>query len=122
MAISIVGTWNVFIDWDSSGKPVASPYPITFHADGTWTYVYGGGRWIQVEGMFFLNANGSAGLVYTANVTKDALAGVMGFATSSPSSGNWWATKPGAPALTAAAVDTSEEVDDPMLGPAHKKP
>jgi hypothetical protein len=43
--------------------------PLTFNADGSWTYVNGGGRWIQVEGMYFFNFTNAAGLVYAANVT-----------------------------------------------------
>ena len=121
---SIVGTWNTFVDWGCTGNPIVA-LPLTFNANGTWTYSFGGGRWIQVEGMCFFNFTNAAGLVYTANVTKNALVGIMGFAVSGPSSGCWWGTKPGAPhALAAAAVEAAAapaaEQQDPMLGPSKK--
>jgi hypothetical protein len=40
--------------------------PLTFNAGGSWTYVNGGGRWVQVEGMHSFNFTNAAGLVYAA--------------------------------------------------------
>ncbi len=77
---SIVGTWNVVIvDWGCGGSPLhASPF--TFNADGTWTYQFGGGHWIQVEGMAAWNFDNAAGLIYTADVTREALSGIQEYA------------------------------------------
>ena len=76
-----------------------------------WTYVNGGGRWIQVEGMYFFNFTNAAGLVYAANVTTDTVSGILGYAVagSNPGSGVWWGTRPGAPhaALAAAAMPST---------------
>jgi hypothetical protein len=116
---SIVGIWNTFVDWGSTGNPVFAN-PFTIDANGTWTYPFGGGRWIQMEGMAFFNFDNAAGLVYTANVTLDTLCGVMGYALSppNPGSGVWWGTRPGAPQLAAERVAAMEEsVHDYLLAP-----
>lgn len=78
MATSIIGTWNVFVDWGCDGNPLQAS-PFTFNSDGSWTYQFGGGRWIQVEGMVAWNFSQAEGLVYTANVTRNALVGAMGY-------------------------------------------
>jgi hypothetical protein len=102
-ATSIVGTWNGFVAWGDSGSPVSNAATVwTFHADGTWTYTFGGGRWIQVEGLVAWNFSADKGepqaaasLVYTANVTRNALDGIMGYpvAGSSPGTGSFYATR-----------------------------
>lgn len=122
IASSIVGTWNLFVDWGDGGTPVASN-TITFNADGSWTYGYGGGRWVEVEGMYFFNFSNAAGLVYTANVTRDCVSGIMGYAVagSNPGSGVWWATKPGAPHAAVAMPKTGPPVEhDFLLGPKRR--
>jgi hypothetical protein len=74
----------------------------TFNADGTWTYEFGGGRWIQVEGLVAWNFSADkeeplaqASLIYTANVTRNALDGIMGYpvAGSSPGTGCFYAVR-----------------------------
>ena len=104
---SIVGVWNTFVDWGDTGSPIVAN-PFTVNADGSWTYVFGGGQWIQMEGMCFFNFSQSsaAGLVYAANVTRDTLCGIMGYAKlgPDPGSGVWWGTRPGAPHLAAEHV------------------
>jgi hypothetical protein len=102
-ATSIVGDWNGFVAWGCSGPPVSdSSTQWTFHADGTWTYEFGGGRWIQVEGLVAWNFSAdkeepqaAASLVYTANVTRNALDGIMGYpvAGSSPGTGCFYAVR-----------------------------
>lgn len=121
---SIVGTWNTFVDWGVTGNPVTAN-PLTFNANGSWTYAFGGGRWIQVEGMYFFNFSqaNAAGLVYVANVHRDALSGIMGYAVSGPNpgSGVWWGTHPGAPHMVAAAEEAAEgKAYDALLGPRNK--
>lgn len=120
---SIVGTWNTFVDWGCGGSPITAN-PLTFNADGTWTYVFGGGRWIQVEGMYFFNFNNAPGLVYTANVTKNAVVGIMGYASAppNPGAGCWWGTHPGAPhaALAPKEEAAAKGEHDILLGPAKK--
>lgn len=102
-ATSIVGTWNGFVAWGCSGPPVSNSSTVwTFHPDGTWTYEFGGGRWIQVEGMAAWNFSADKGepeaaasLIYTANVTRNALDGIMGYpvAGSSPGTGCFYAVR-----------------------------
>jgi hypothetical protein len=91
-ASSIVGTWNTSVDWGDTGSPIV-PNPLTFNADGSWTYIFGGGRWIQMEGMYFFNFSNAAGLVYATNTTRDTVSGIMGYAVAGPNpgSGVWWA-------------------------------
>ncbi len=86
VATSIIGTWNVLVDWGCDGNPVQAS-PFTFSSDGSWTYQFGGGRWIQVEGLAAWNFNNAPGLIYTANVTRNALVGIMGYAVSGSSPG-----------------------------------
>lgn len=122
---SIVGTWNAFVDWGCDGSPVFGSV-FTFNANGTWTYSNGGGWWIQVEGMCFLLFSNAAGLCYTANVTRNAMVGIMGYATTSPSSGCWWATRTGAPSaalaadVRSAAAAKPAEAQDVVVGPKKK--
>ena len=120
---SIVGTWNTFVDWGDTGSPIVAN-PLTFNSNGSWTYVFGGGRWIQMEGMFLFNFSNAPSLVYSANVTRDTLCGIMGYpvAGNSPGSGVWWGTRPGAPHLAAAhEADLAKKAEhDLMLGPVKK--
>ncbi|SRR5579862_537635 len=102
-ATSIVGTWNGFVAWGCSGPPVSDSSTVwTFNADGTWTYEFGGGRWIQVEGLVAWNFSADkdeplaqASLIYTADVTRNALDGIMGYpvAGSSPGTGCFYAVR-----------------------------
>jgi hypothetical protein len=120
MASSIVGTWNTFVDWGDTGHAITA-YPFTFNADGTWSYTFGGGRWVQQEGMAFLTFTNAAGLVYAANVTADTLAGIMGYASAppNPGAGAWWATRTGAPHALASerAEESSEAEQDVAVAP-----
>ncbi|HEV7409020.1 MAG TPA: hypothetical protein VGO01_11095 [Bradyrhizobium sp.] len=107
---SIVGTWRVFVDWGVTGAPIFAG-AITINANGSWTYSGGGGQWIQVEGMCYFNFSNPAGLVYTANVHRDALSGIMGYAVAGPDPGVgvWWATHPGAPTVAAGAEQAAAQ-------------
>jgi len=120
-ATSIVGTWTGYVAWGCSGPPVSDSSTVwTFHADGTWTYEFGGGRWIQVEGLVAWNFSADVGepqaaasLIYTANVTRNALDGIMGYpvAGSSPGTGCFYAVRQeGAPpkAAVRAAHDLTK--------------
>ncbi|KAI9771972.1 MAG: hypothetical protein M1839_002565 [Geoglossum umbratile] len=109
MSTSVVGTWIGYVAWGSSGPPVSNSSTIwTFHADGSWTYSFGGGRWIQVEGLVAWNFTSAEGLIYTSNVTRNAIDGIMGYATagSSPGTGSFYAVRQQNPAADdiAAAV------------------
>lgn len=123
---SVVGVWRPFVDWGDTGfAGIASP--ITFLSGGDWTYYYGGGRWIQMEGMLYFNFTNGAGLGYSANVTRDTLCGIMGYAAAgtNPGSGVWWATRPGAPGLAPPPEPPMDRkakkaAHDYMLGPAKK--
>jgi hypothetical protein len=105
---SVVGTWNSFVDWGCDGGVVPAS-PFTFNANGTWTYQFGGGSWIQVEGLVIFNFTNAAGLVYAANVIRSAVAGSMGYITSQ-SSGCFYLIRQEAHAMTLEAT-VSEDVD-----------
>ena len=108
-ATSIVGTWSGSVSWGDSGPGVSNASTLwTFNADGTWKYEFGGGRWIQVEGLVVWNFTDNAepaGLIYSANVTRNALDGIMGYVNggAAPSNGSFYAVRqtPGAAAATA---------------------
>jgi hypothetical protein len=119
-ASSIVGTWNTFVDWGSTGHPILAN-PLTFNADGTWTYNSGGGRWLQIEGQFFFNFTNAAGLIYVANTTLDCVSGIMGYPTPGGSNGVWWGTRPGAPHAADQALHAlaAKGAHDALIGP-HK--
>lgn len=116
---SIVGTWNVVIvDWGCGGNPLhASPF--TFNSDGTWSYQFGGGRWVQVEGMATWNFNNAAGLIYTANVTQESLAGIQGYASAPPNPGNgcFYALRQAAPAAAPSLAKVPAEGHDAAVSP-----
>jgi hypothetical protein len=113
-ATSIVGTWNGFVAWGCSGPPVSNSATVwTFHANGTWTYAFGGGRWIQVEGLVLWNFSddkeeplAQKSLVYAANVTRNALDGIMGYPVggSSPGTGCFYAVREKEAGAAAAEV------------------
>src|ERR1044071_7881614 len=84
---SIVGNWTVFVDWGCSSQPADSG-SATFKSDGTWSYAYGGGRWIQVEGMVIWTFTSAAGLSYSGNVTRSAVVGIMGYTLPPPNPGS----------------------------------
>jgi hypothetical protein len=98
-ATSIVGTWNGFLAWGDSGPPVSNSSTVwTFHSDGSWTYEFGGGRWFQVEGLVawnFTDDNEPAGLLYSANVTRNGIDGIMGYAKAgaTPGTGSFYAVR-----------------------------
>lgn len=115
---SIVGTWNTFVDWGCDGNPIVAN-PLTFNADGSWTYRFGGGRWVQVEGMWFFDFTNAPGLVYTANVTLNAVVGIMGYPSGSIGAGCWWGTRPNAPHALAETLEALEKSEaDILVGPS----
>jgi hypothetical protein len=67
--------------------------------------------------MLCFNFNSPAGLIYTANVHRDALSGIMGYALAGPDpdTGVWWATHPGAPTVAAAEEATAPQADQDYL-------
>ena len=122
-ATSIVGTWQGYVAWGDSGSPVSASSTVwTFNSDGSWTYEFGGGRWIQVEGLVAWNFTNAAGLIYTANVTRNAVDGIMGYATTgSPYTGSFYAVRE-QPAAAAAAAEKAAVPGDHDLtkGPPQK--
>jgi hypothetical protein len=59
-ATSLVGTWSGFVSWGDAGPPVSN-------------------GWIQVEGLAawnFTDNDEPAGLIYTGNVTRNAIEGL----------------------------------------------
>lgn len=105
-ATSIVGTWSGFVTWGDAGPPIGNSSTVwTFNGDGSWTYAFGGGRWIQVEGLVAWNFTNAAGLIYTANVTRNAIDGIMGYANagSTPGTGSFYAVRQAAGAAAAVA-------------------
>ncbi|RFU21928.1 hypothetical protein [Geodermatophilus marinus] len=115
---SIVGTWNVVIvDWGCAGSPLRAS-PFTFNADGTWTYQFGGGRWFQVEGMAVWTFTNAPGLVYTATVTRNSLAGIQGYASAPPNPGTgcFYALRQASPAVAEELAAAPEADRDAAVG------
>jgi hypothetical protein len=116
-ATSIVGTWTGYVTWGDSGPPVSNSSTVwTFNADGGWTYAFGGGRWIQVEGLVtwnFTDNDEPAGLIYTANVTRNAIDGIMGYANAgaTPGTGSFYAVRHVAAAAAGTAAAVPEDHD-----------
>lgn len=78
-ADSIVGTWHsVCVDWGCGGNTFEVG-PFTFCANGSWSYQYGGGKWFQVGSMVAWNFDNAPELIYTANVTVNAMNGIIGY-------------------------------------------
>lgn len=104
---SVVGTWQVVgVDWGCKGTVVKAG-PFTFNANGTWSYSFGGGRWVQVGGTVFWNFTNAAGLVYAANINANAMSGAMGYTTAGGQSGCFYALRsqpPAAPQDLAHAI------------------
>jgi hypothetical protein len=118
-ATSIVGKWTGFVTWGDSGPPVSNGSTVwTFNADGSWSYEFGGGRWIQVEGLVTWNFTNAAGLIYTANVTRNALDGIMGYAVagSSPGTGSFYAVRDTVGAAAAAVSHSHDLSKGPHKG------
>jgi M6 family metalloprotease-like protein len=122
---SVVGTWNVVgVAWGSGSVQKAGPF--TFNANGTWSYAFGGGRWLQVGDMVFWNFTNAAGLVYTANCQTQAMSGIMGYLNAGGMNGTFYALRT-APApspvsngdAAAPAIDMGVPADntDPLRGP-----
>ena len=126
---SVVGAWNLFTDWNCDGKlsPDMNDTPIIFQEGGGVKGGGGFGNWIQVEGMVVWSfwPLHPIGLYYTANVTRDALIGIMGFVNwrgSGGQGGCFYATRADAGATSSAASGaTPEEVEKASIfGPEHK--
>lgn len=126
---SVVGEWNLFVDWDCDGKIETQPGdgPIIFRENGSMS---GGGfgNWIQVEGMVAWSFYPLApiGLFYTANVTRDAMIGVMGFVGESrrgSGQGCFYATRASSGEVAAAlsgATQAQGEDTNILFGPEGK--
>jgi hypothetical protein len=102
---SVVGTWTrIGIDWGNDGT-IAYTGPFTFNADNTWTYSFGGGKWTQVGDMVFFTFDSAAGLVYVANINRNAMNGIMGY-VGTGSKGVWYGlrTQPPAPSTPDASA------------------
>ena len=116
-ATSIVGTWNGFVAWGDSGPPVSNSMTVwTFKADGSWSYELGGGSWFQVEGLVTWNFTDNAepaGLIYTGNVTRNGIDGIMGYANagSTPGTGSFYAVRQQPAGAAAAAVSKSHDLN-----------
>jgi len=89
-------TWDTFVDWGCTGSPILAN-PLTFNANGSWTYVNGGEDGYKSKVCISQLHQRSWACIHR-NVTKDALLGIMGYAVSgsSPGAGCWWGTRPGA--------------------------
>jgi len=109
---SLVGTWGGMVDWEPFGNYVAAG-AWTFKNDGTWSYAYGGGRWIQIGDTAIWTFSNAPGLVYTCTVAAGELNGVMGYTSPPPN--------PGKGRFTAKrAASVSELPVDPLIGPTKK--
>lgn len=119
---SIVGQWDIYTDWGCGGTSSGGSQ-ITFNANGS---VSGAafGKWIQVEGMAMWSAyfTSDMGLVYTANVSRDALVGIMGYISGSRSgSGCFYGIRSSSGVTSAASDATPTEQDTASIfGPEGK--
>jgi hypothetical protein len=106
---SLIGTWGGMVDWEPFDNHVAAG-AWTFKNDGTWSYAYGGGRWIQIGDTAIWTFSNAPGLVYTCTVSADGLKGVMGYTTAppNPGKGRFFATR---------AASVAELSMDPLIGP-----
>jgi hypothetical protein len=120
---SIVGVWNMSIDWGCDGSAAAGG-EVTFNGNGTWSQFLFKGRWVQVGGMCFFNFDDFPGLVYTANVTRLALTGIMGYAVAPDStrkgSGCWSATRESTGVSVAPPATAPKVQNDVLTGPPSK--
>jgi hypothetical protein len=117
-ASSIVGTWYGYVAWGCSGPPVENASTTwTFKNDGSWTYEFGGGRWFQLEGLVVWTFTNAANLVYTANVTLNALDGIQGYEQAGGSTGCFYAVRQKPPGA-AAAEKEAKKGPDLTIGPA----
>ena len=107
---SLIGTWGGMVDWEPFDNYVSAG-TWTFKNDGTWSYAYGGGRWIQIGEIAIWTFSNAPGLVYTGTVDANGIKGVMGYTTAPPNPGKGRFT-----ATRAAAI--AEMSVDPLLGPA----
>jgi M6 family metalloprotease-like protein len=125
---SIVGTWNIIgVSW--AGGPVLKAGPFTFNADGTWTYQFGGGRWLEEAGVVVWNFTNASGLVYTANTQANSMTGIMGYLTPNGLQGSFYALRAAPPPAPSAIADESpdaathsgadEQHTDPAIGPVN---
>ncbi len=105
---SLIGTWAGMVDWEPFGNYVSAGV-WTFKNNGTWSYRFGGGRWIQIGNTAIWTFDNAPGLVYTCTVTANELKGVMGYTTAPPNPG-----KGRFKAIRAAAV--AESAMDPVIG------
>lgn len=119
---SIVGQWDIYTDWGCGGT-ASGGSQIIFKENGS---VSGAafGKWIQVEGMAMWSAyfTSDMGLVYTANVTRDALVGIMGYISGSRSgSGCFYGIRSSSGVTSGAAEATPTEQDAASIfGPEGK--
>jgi len=109
---SLVGTWGGMVDWKPFDNHVEAGI-WTFKNDGTWSYQYGGGRWIQIGETAIWTFSNAPGLVYTCSVGTGRLTGVMGYTTAPPNPGTGRFK-----AVRAAAL--AEISADPLVGPVEE--
>lgn len=101
---SLIGAWAGMVDWEPFGNYVAAGV-WTFKNDGTWSYRFGGGRWIQIGDTAIWTFSNAPGLVYTCTVTPNALKGVMGYTTAPPNPGKGRFTATRAASVPVLAMD-----------------
>jgi hypothetical protein len=105
MASSVLGKWTVITHWGDQPYPFP-PSDLDLKQDVSFDWAGGySGWWIHNEGLLFLfpDQDFPPGLIYTANVTSEALVGIMGYACDLnkygkypgvPPPGIWWGTRP----------------------------
>jgi|GEM_PF-2448121 len=107
--IDIVGSWDLYVNWNCN-TPGTSPIfasVLTFNADNTWTYSFGGGDWYQSAGMLIFDFTSPNDLIYSGNVTQNAVVGIQGY-ISGGSQGCWYMVE----SSTAAALRSLDSAPD----------
>lgn len=107
---SIVGTWNLTVDWGNTGSPVQAS-PMTFNSDGSWTYQYGGGKWTQSEGYVSWTFDNAAGLIYSGYINSLAVQGGMGY-TGNTNVGSFYMLPSSGTTLTSDATAKTSGADE----------
>lgn len=115
--IDIVGSWDLYVNWSCNTPGTTATYAsvLTFNADTTWTYSFGGGRWYQSAGMLIFKFTNYPELVYSGNNTQNAMVGIQGY-ISGGSQGCWYMIKKPATAAPQASSAAPDNGVDLLVG------
>ncbi|PKV50616.1 hypothetical protein ATE84_2678 [Aquimarina sp. MAR_2010_214] len=109
---SIVGKWQLFVDWGNSGNPITAS-ELTFKSDGTWSYQFGGGTWVQAGSIVTFDFTNASGLMYSGTINSISMGGGMGY-TGQSGNNSFYCTPSGTKHIS---IEKSKaEKDDRAIG------